>query len=57
MKAIFNSTVAKMADRKGFKLVIERLNLRSRVKENQNLSILFLERQSIQPSKTGKNLT
>ena len=34
-----------------------KLNFRSRVKENQNLSILFLERQSIQLSKTGQNLT
>ena len=28
-------------------------NLRSRVKKNQDLSIVFLERQSIQLSKTG----
>ena len=33
------------------------LNLRSRVKKNQNFPILLLERQSIQLSKTGCNLS
>jgi len=34
-----------------------KLNLRSCVKKNQNFPILLLERQSIQLSKTGCNLS
>jgi len=34
-----------------------KLNLHSPVKENQNVSILFVERQSIQLSETGYNKT
>jgi len=40
-----------MADRKSWKKK-SKLNLRFRVKENQNLAILFLDRQSIQLSET-----
>ena len=39
------------------KITESALNLRSHVKKNQNLPILLLERQSIQLSKTGFNLS
>ena len=39
------------------KITESKLNLRSHVKKNQNFSILLLERQSIQLSKTGFNLS
>ena len=43
----FVPTMAKLVER----------SLRSRVKKNQNFRILLLERQSIQLSKTGCNLS
>ena len=39
------------------KITEYKLNLRSHVKKNQNFPILLLERQSIQLSKTGFNLS
>ena len=39
------------------KITESKLNLRSHVKKNQNFPILLLERQSIQLSKTGFNLS
>ena len=39
------------------KIPESKLNLRSHVKKNQNFPILLLERQSIQLSKTGFNLS
>ena len=39
------------------KITESKLNLRSHVKKNQNVPILLLERQSIQLSKTGFNLS
>ena len=39
------------------KLTESKLNLRSHVKKKQNFPILLLERQSIQLSKTGFNLS
>ena len=39
------------------KITESKLNLRSHVKKNQNFPILLLERQSIQLSKTGSNLS
>ena len=39
------------------KITESKLNLRSHVKKKQNFPILLLERQSIQLSKTGFNLS
>ena len=39
------------------KIIESKLNLRSHVKKKQNFPILLLERQSIQLSKTGFNLS
>ena len=39
------------------KIIESKLNLRSHVKKNQNFPILLIERQSIQLSKTGFNLS
>ena len=39
------------------KITESKLNLRSHVKKNQNFPTLLLERQSIQLSKTGFNLS
>ena len=52
----FRPTMAKLVDDMAENKK-SKLNLRSRVKKNQNFPILLLERQSIQLSKTGCNLS